>query len=1102
MLDFRSAPDLATLGDACADVLATPLEDPFAAEWIAVPTGTVRSWLQRYLAGRLGASGPARRDGVAMNIRFVRGDGLRQELLGHPWDRRDGTTDPWSSQAMIWVLMDLGADPARVARDPATPLATWASRHAARFAKYQIHRPDRLREWLSRPVPEGPVGADDAPSLYRLLRATIAHPDPTEQIARTLDALRTEPTSVTASLPARLTFVGFTVPPDNATFPESIRLLTQHLEIHYFGLDPTPQGDPSAWPPLVGSWGRTVGDAHAVLGMPSGSIIPSTSDEPAHDVFTRLRGLATTGEASTGPADRSVVIHGCQGLTRQVEVLRDDVLQRLSDDPELNEEDIVVLCANLDRAAPVIRSVLGDRTGAAAAPGATPGLRYHIDGLPASSSDPVAVAFTRLLEMVTGRVTSVDVVAFCQLDAVMTRWRFSDEDIAMFRRWTTELDVCWGLDPEHRSRFGIPETLTLGTWRRALDRLAMGIAYGSNEVIVDRAAPNGAPDPASPFGIEGDDIERLGRLSDLIARVEVITRDAGDRVEVGDRLARLRRLIPELFEDPDGHGERVERVKQLCRIPEDALNTVDASFPSTLADLVPVLIAGLGTASGSSAGVTRGGITIATPRTLSGIPRRVSYLLDFDDDWIPRGITESGDLLADDHRPGDPDARGEARLAVLTAITATTDALVVLRNERDVRTNAPIPDGVLVSELLEALDTLVIGSDPEGVRRTSADLVISHPRESTSPDNFTVPTGDRATWPTSFDTVAFGAALARFEPRSALFHRGATPTARVTERSEVILLDDLRRLLRDPAAYVCSHVLDIRLPYELTETAEQLPITMDALEDYHLKADLVDHLLAGGDTDELHSELRAADRLPVAVFGDLAFEAARSTIADVVALVEVARSGRTYRPVHIDLALGDGRRIEGTVDVWSDDDTSVVIDPRAGKLKHQQRLVALATIVALAAQDGTRTWQSQLISPDRKTPQVLTIPAHGPDGPVDEFLRAALDRFTDLYDIAQLGPVPFIAQMFTLKGALTAEASRYRAWQEELVRRNPWRFLYGDQPFAAFMGAHIHQDDPGSDELTTAGTGRVELLGEQLMGLLDDVKSVTKTPAKTPAGSR
>lgn len=1098
MLEIRSAPDLEALGDGCADVLATPLEDPFAAEWIAVPTGTVRSWLQRHLAGRLGASGSARRDGVAMNIRFVRGDGLRQELLGHPWDRRDATPDPWSTQAMTWVLMSLGADPARVSRDLGPPLATWASRHAARFAKYQIHRPDRLREWLRRPVPDGPVDADDARSLYRLLGATIACPDPAEQIARTLEELRSEPPSVTARLPTRLMFFGFTVAPDNATFPESIRLLSDHLEIHYFGLDPTPQGDKAGWPPLVRSWGRTLGDAHALLDTPSGSGQPSTSDEPTGSVFTRLRRLVTTGAASTGPADASVVIHGCQGLTRQVEVLRDDVLRRLSDDTDLTEEDIVVLCADLEGAAPVIRSVLGDPSGIAAAPGATPALRYHIDGLPASSSDPVAVAFTRLLEMVTGRVTSVDVVAFCQLDAVMTRWRFSDDDIATFRRWTSELGVRWGLDPEHRARFDIPEALTLGTWRRALDRLAMGIAYASNDVIVDRAAPGGDPDPASPFGIEGDDVERLGRLSDLIARVEEISGDATELVAVGDRLERLRRVIPELFEDPDGRGDAVERVKRLCRIPEDAAGIVDPSFPSTLADLVPVLTAGLGTASGSSADVTRGGITIATPRTLSGIPRRVSYLLDFDDDWIPSGVTEFGDLLAVDHRPGDPDARGEARLAVLTAITATTDALVVMRNERDIRTNAPIPDGILVSELLEALDSIVAGSDASVAGRPSTDLFVSHPRESTSPDNFTVSDSDAATRPISFDTVALGAAQARVGPRPALFDPGATPIARVTERSEVIQLDDIRLLLRNPATYVCSNVLDIRLPYELSGASERLPITMDALETHHLKADLVDCLLSEGETGELYSGLRAADRLPVAAFGDLAFEAAERTVEPVVALTEAALAGRTRRPVHIDLALGDGRRIMGIAEVWSDADTSAIIDVTVSKLKNRQRLVALATLVALAAHDGTRTWQSQLIDPDRKKPVTITIPVHNLGDPVDEFLRSALDRFIDLYDVAQLGPVPFIAEMFKLDGALTMPNSRRAAWLKDLMRRKPSRFLYGDQPFAAFMGAHVHQDDPGSHEHTATPTGRAEHLGDQLMGLLYDAGAVAKSMAGRP----
>src|SRR5690606_6023713 len=56
-------------------------------------------------------------------------------------------------------------------------------------------------------------------------------------------------------------------------------------------------------------------------------------------------------------SDRTIEIHACHGLTRQVEVLR-DVLVRLFDEmPDLQPRDVVVMAPNIDELAPVIDAV-------------------------------------------------------------------------------------------------------------------------------------------------------------------------------------------------------------------------------------------------------------------------------------------------------------------------------------------------------------------------------------------------------------------------------------------------------------------------------------------------------------------------------------------------------------------------------------------------------------------------------------------------------------------------------------------------------------------------------------------------------------------------
>lgn len=69
MLRIHRAERADRLVEALADVLAAPLDDPFAPEVVAVPTRGVERWLSQRLSGSLGVS-PGRGDGVCANVWF------------------------------------------------------------------------------------------------------------------------------------------------------------------------------------------------------------------------------------------------------------------------------------------------------------------------------------------------------------------------------------------------------------------------------------------------------------------------------------------------------------------------------------------------------------------------------------------------------------------------------------------------------------------------------------------------------------------------------------------------------------------------------------------------------------------------------------------------------------------------------------------------------------------------------------------------------------------------------------------------------------------------------------------------------------------------
>ena len=86
MLRVTSGGNAQQLAASLAQVLADPMPDPMAPEWIVVTTAGVQRWLGLELARRLGTSGPDRSDGVAANLDMLFPGTLTRRVLAPDTD--------------------------------------------------------------------------------------------------------------------------------------------------------------------------------------------------------------------------------------------------------------------------------------------------------------------------------------------------------------------------------------------------------------------------------------------------------------------------------------------------------------------------------------------------------------------------------------------------------------------------------------------------------------------------------------------------------------------------------------------------------------------------------------------------------------------------------------------------------------------------------------------------------------------------------------------------------------------------------------------------------------------------------------------------------
>ncbi len=276
MLRVQVADRPEDLLDVLVAQLRVPLADPFASEWVSVPSLGFRSWLRHQLSLRLGAGGHG--DGIVANVEMpfpgslrwtvlrahsaqvgrgdqddiVHDDGLRD--AGGPADQ----DDPWQVDRLVWSVLEVLSEPppgldSRLSRErlPAgVALASRARPIADLFDRYGVHRPAMLAAWdAGRDVdPAGaPLNAEHLwqPQLFRAVRDHITARHgvtriPSERLAEALEMVRSGELAVThrpgGALPERLFVFGPSVLP--ADMGPILQALGAHRDVTALLLSP------------------------------------------------------------------------------------------------------------------------------------------------------------------------------------------------------------------------------------------------------------------------------------------------------------------------------------------------------------------------------------------------------------------------------------------------------------------------------------------------------------------------------------------------------------------------------------------------------------------------------------------------------------------------------------------------------------------------------------------------------------------------------------------------------------------------------------------------------------------------------------------------
>ena len=769
MLAIHFANHLETLTDILLARLAS--QQQLLSVFDAVSVITPTSAMQRHVARAM-----AHQQGVCANVKF---DYLAQWLWRQLGDRipERQSQAPYDPGQMTWqVFSILGEAQWRASESPNPRLGAYlaaadtlmryelAVQITQLFEQYQAYRSDWLAAWSNGeavPFTSDSARADAQwqAALWRRLKAQlgVALDDP-------LPALRNamEQTIHTQSAPTVHIFAPPTLAPLHLALLE---ILSRQVSVVVYALNPCeeywfdvvdrrrlaylakrhtvfdPEGVQGYFEEgnrLLAAWGKQTQASLGLLLTHSGDAViddarftPYTAPGLLGALQNAILGLQEieaaalsdllpSPDGNTNAGVRSLEVHVCHSLSREIEVLQARLLQLFSETNHnggpLLPHDIVVVTPDIDAAAPLIDALFGTAPAHLYIP-------YTITGRARIDINAPARALHDLLSLVDSRCTVGALFGLLQQAPVARRFGLDEANLDSIREWLIRAGAHWGLNAEHRIALG------LGGSERFSMTDALARLFAAYAMPGDATTPFCGILPAGD--IEGMAAAALGALADFVAQLVELQRVCATPhgpnewgTVLSTALSNFVLPSPQELEDMrDVQAMLTHFSAQLQRATETQL----LEEPLPLALVRKVMLDML--EDPARGGVPTGMVTFTSMSSLRNIPYRVVCALGLNDGAFPAYSPPlEFDLMAQQPRAGDRQRRLDERNVFLDCVLAARTVLHLSYVGRSIRDNSVLPPSVVISELIDYLTPALAPSpDAAGFERALAYLRVEHP---------------------------------------------------------------------------------------------------------------------------------------------------------------------------------------------------------------------------------------------------------------------------------------------------------------------------------------------------------------------------------------
>jgi exodeoxyribonuclease V gamma subunit len=872
--------------DCLIEILSTPLSNPFAPETIVVQSKGMERWLSLKLAEHLGC---------CANIHFPFPNAIVQSLFNYLMPDLDLSNDiekirAFDRDVMIWKIMR--TIPQFLTQASFSQLASYlkqdaitdlkqiqlSERIADTFEQYIIYRPDLINAWEN--------GQEDhwQAVLWRFLTTNTSEYH-YSQLGKMAIKHLLEPSKKQSPMFAERIFV-FGISTLPVFHIQLLMALSQLCPVHIFVLNPSQEywGEIRSkreiskiqlkenaseddlyleeGHPLLASMGKIGRDfLNLIYGhMDDHRIQLDFNDrfEPpsAHNLLTHIQSqlfeLHAPGDApiQVDQDDRSIDIHSCHSPMREVEILHDQLRHMFENDPELKPRDVLIMTPDIENYAPFIQAVFEHSNSKNAIP-------YSISDRNLRKESQIIDAFFMILDLVGSRLEANAMLSILECPAVARKFDITQDDIPLILYWLEKTRLSWGQSGKHRTQFGMA-AYSENTWQHSLDRLLLGYAMsGENEALFNNILPFDE--------IEGQNASIVGHLTQWAITLFKYVHQLDQPRNLVDWIKVLNALLDDCFLPQEEEDIQMVAIRKAFHRMEKMALCLDSD--SNFTENAPIQFSAMKwylnqslEKPGSYLGFLSGHVTCCAMLPMRAIPFKVVCMIGLNDTDYPRiDRSPNFNLIAQKPRIGDRSLRNDDRYIFLEAILSARNRLYMSYIGQSVEDNSSRPSSVLISEMLDYLDThfrFVPGSSRDS-------LITTHRLQAFHPAYF-----DNNSTLFSYSRENCDAAKKMLEKTDennlAFINR---PINDEIERN--LHISELLRFFKNPIPYFFNHRLGMHL-YERIQTFDRRePFDVDGLDEYGLRVHLLEEILANNDPYEFYKQVQAKGLLPLGQMGRL-----------------------------------------------------------------------------------------------------------------------------------------------------------------------------------------------------------------------------------------